>query len=50
MEYFAPIRARYAELRENPSILDDTLAKGRERAKAAAEAKMRAVREAIGVA
>lgn len=50
MEYFAPIRAKYAELRENPAVVDETLEKGKEKAKAVAEAKMRAVREAIGVA
>ena len=48
--YFASIRAKYAELKENPAIVDETLQKGRERAKAVAEAKMRIVREAIGVA
>jgi len=48
--YLAPIRAKYEELRENPSILDDILARGKREARAISEAKMEQARQAIGVA
>ncbi len=48
--YFAPIRAKYEELRQDSSIVDEVLAKGRHEARAIAEAKMEQVRKAIGVA
>lgn len=48
--YFGPIRAKYAKLQDNPSIVDEVLAKGREEARRVSEAKMAQVRKAIGVA
>ena len=47
--YLAPIRATYEELQENPSIVDEVLERGRIEARAVSEAKMEAVRRAIGV-
>lgn len=49
-EFLAPMRAKYAEIEKNPSIIDDVLAKGKEAARAVAEAKMQVARKAIGVA
>lgn len=46
----APMRAKYEELKENSSIVDEVLAKGKEKARAVSEAKMEQVRKAIGVA
>ncbi|MFZ2167864.1 MAG: tryptophan--tRNA ligase [Minisyncoccia bacterium] len=48
--YLAPMRAKYEELKENPNIVDEALARGKQDARAASEAKMALVREAIGVA
>ena len=48
--YFTPIRARYEELQNDPYIVDDILARGREEARAVSEAKMQQVRKAVGVA
>jgi tryptophanyl-tRNA synthetase len=48
--YLAPMRAKYEELQDNPSIVDDVLATGRIEARAVSEAKMGQVRKAIGVA
>jgi tryptophanyl-tRNA synthetase len=48
--YFAPMRAKYEELKDNPDIVDDVLAKGKIEARAVSEAKMEKVRKAIGVA
>ena len=48
--YLAPMRAKYEELQENPSIVDEVLAAGRVVARAITKAKMAQVRKAIGVA
>lgn len=48
--YFAPIRAKYDELQNNPSIIDEVLATGKLEARAVSEAKMEQVRHVIGVA
>ena len=47
--YFAPINARYEELKNNPEIIYDLLEKGKHEARAVSEAKMEQVRKAIGV-
>ncbi len=47
--YLAPMRAKYEELKEDSSIIDDVLARGAKEARAITEAKMEQVREAIGV-
>jgi tryptophanyl-tRNA synthetase len=46
----APMRDRYEALDADPAIVERVLAQGREKARAKADAKMRAVRAAIGVA
>jgi len=48
--YLAPIRAKYEELQDNPSVVDEILAAGKLEARAVSEAKMELVRRAIGVA
>ncbi|MFI5260321.1 MAG: tryptophan--tRNA ligase [Candidatus Paceibacteria bacterium] len=47
--YLAPMRAKYEELKENPTIVDEVLARGKAEARAITEAKMEQVRKAIGV-
>ena len=47
--YLAPMRAKYESLKDDPSIVDDVLAKGKREARAISEAKMEQVRTAIGV-
>jgi tryptophanyl-tRNA synthetase len=47
--YLAPLRAVYEELKNNPHIVDDVLARGKAEARAVSEAKMEQVRKAIGV-
>ena len=46
----APMRAKYESLKEEPSLVDDILVKGKLEARAVSEAKMGQVRRAIGVA
>lgn len=48
--YLAPMRAKYEELRKDPSIVDDILAKGKTAARAMSKVKMEQVRKAIGTA
>jgi len=48
--YLAPIRTKYEELAQNPGIVEEVLARGKREARALSEAKMEAVRRAIGVA
>lgn len=48
--YLGPIRAKYEELKEDSSIVDEVLATGKIEARAVTEAKMEQVRKAIGVA
>jgi tryptophanyl-tRNA synthetase len=48
--YFAPMRAKYEELKEDSCIVEEILARGRRDARAVSEAKMEQVRRAIGVA
>ncbi len=48
--YLAPMRAKYEMLKEDSSLVDTVLARGREEARAVSEAKMSRVRRAIGVA
>jgi len=47
--YFAPMRAKYEELKSDDSIVDLVLDAGRREARAVSEAKMEQVRRAIGV-
>lgn len=48
-EYFAPMRARRAEILAQPGYIDDVLARGAERANAVADAVMKRVRAAVGL-
>jgi tryptophanyl-tRNA synthetase len=48
--YFSPMRAKYEELKNNPSVVEEVLTKGKTEARAVTEAKMEQVRTAIGVA
>jgi len=47
--YLAPIRAKYEELKNDSSIVEEVLARGKQEARAVSEAKMEEVRKAIGV-
>ncbi len=47
--YLAPIRAKYEELKNDSSIVDEVLERGRHEARAVSESKMERVRHAIGV-
>lgn len=47
--YLAPMRAKYEELKEDPSIVDEVLMRGKQEARAVSEMKMEEVRRAIGV-
>lgn len=47
--YFASIRAKYDELKNDFSIVDDVLARGKQEARTLSEAKMERVRHAVGV-
>jgi len=47
--YLAPIRAKYEQLKEQPGIIDEVLARGAQEARRVTEAKMEQVRTAIGV-
>ncbi|HEV7121253.1 MAG TPA: tryptophan--tRNA ligase [Candidatus Paceibacterota bacterium] len=47
--FIAPMRARYEELSKDPAAVDSILEKGGIAARAAANAKMEAVRKAVGV-
>lgn len=48
--YFAPMNAKYEELKKDPSVVYELLEKGKHEARAVSEAKMEQVRKAIGVA
>lgn len=48
--YLTPIRTKYEALKDDPTIVDDILARGKTEARAVSEAKMEQVRKAIGVA
>ena len=48
-EYFAPMRARRAEIMSQPGYIDEVLARGAERANAAADQVMTRVRAAVGL-
>ena len=48
-EYFAPMRARRAEIDSDPGYIDRILAEGTARARAVAEKTMKRVREAVGL-
>jgi tryptophanyl-tRNA synthetase len=48
--FIAPMREKYLALKENPQAVIDALQKGGAQARAVSEAKMQAVRKAIGVA
>jgi tryptophanyl-tRNA synthetase len=45
----APLRAKYESLQDNPSIVEQVLERGKERAREISEDKMHRVRSAIGV-
>ncbi len=47
--YLAPLRAAYGLLKDDSSIIDDVLARGRQEARTISEAKMEEVRRTIGV-
>jgi len=47
--YFAPMRAKYEELKNDSRIVEEVLARGKTEARAVSEAKMEQVRHAIGV-
>jgi tryptophanyl-tRNA synthetase len=49
VERIAPIRERYLELEADPAALDELLARGAERARAVAEAKIHEVKERVGL-
>jgi tryptophanyl-tRNA synthetase len=48
-DYFAPFRARRAELESDPGHVDRVLADGAGKAAAVADAVMRRVRKAVGI-
>ncbi len=48
-EYFAPMRARRAEILAQPEYMDQVLTRGAERANAVADRVMHRVRDAVGV-
>jgi len=48
-KFIAPLREKRAELEKNPEKVLEMLKKGGEKARATAEAKMKLVREKIGV-
>jgi tryptophanyl-tRNA synthetase len=48
-KYFAPMRARYEELKNDTGIVDEVLTNGKREARAISETKMSLVRAAIGV-
>ncbi|MFA6278917.1 MAG: tryptophan--tRNA ligase [Candidatus Paceibacterota bacterium] len=48
--YFAPMREKYEELKNDSDIVDEVLSRGKRDARAVSEAKMESVRRAIGVA
>lgn len=47
--YFKDMRAKYEELKNNPSIVEEVLEAGKREARAITEAKMEQVRKAVGV-
>ncbi|HVB20241.1 MAG TPA: tryptophan--tRNA ligase [Candidatus Paceibacterota bacterium] len=47
--YFAPMRVKYEELKNDLGIIDEVLLKGAQEARTISEAKMKQVRRAIGV-
>lgn len=49
MDYFAPARARYEELKSNPKKVKEILEKGTEKVRGVAVSTMKEVREAIGL-
>jgi tryptophanyl-tRNA synthetase len=49
VEYLAPVRERYAELRPDARALESTLAAGSEKARAIASDTLAEVREAMGI-
>ena len=48
--YLAPLRAKYEELKNDSSVVEEILEKGKREARTVSEAKMEQVRHAIGVA
>ena len=49
VDYLAPVRERYGELRQDSRLLEDILARGAEKARAIASDTLADVREAMGV-
>lgn len=49
MEHFAPARARYEELKNNPKKVKEILEKGTDKVRAVASSTMKEVRQAIGL-
>jgi tryptophanyl-tRNA synthetase len=49
IEYFAPMRARRLEIDATPGYVEEVLARGAERARAAARQTLAAVKEAVGL-
>jgi tryptophanyl-tRNA synthetase len=48
-EFFAPARARRAQLQKDPGYVEEALTRGAERARSVARVTMRLVREAVGM-
>jgi tryptophanyl-tRNA synthetase len=48
--YLTPMRTKYEELKNDPSVIDQVLIEGKHAARAVADAKMQEVRKVIGVA
>jgi len=48
-DYFAPMRAKRAELEKNPDFVNDVLKKGAERARAETRKTLQAARQAVGL-
>ena len=48
-DYFAPMRAKRAELEKNPDFVSDVLKKGAEKARAETRKTLRAARKAVGL-
>ena len=48
-DYFAPFRARRAELEQNPAFVEQVLQRGAERARAEARKTLAAARRVMGI-
>jgi tryptophanyl-tRNA synthetase len=48
-EHLAPVRERYAEIRPDTAVLEETLSKGADKARAISSETLAVVRERMGV-